>query len=270
MAIKRLFALMLVMILIFSSIALAFGSPVVRQPRASLDLGPLSRYTFWPSGSLETLPEIETAANAMGLQYYDRVSDMNGYSALEGIPYMLPCCIPGSTGTKEHLLSIYILEETRDQRQVASGLMVVSSGYCSLSQSSGDFAESLVKAELIRGFNANYSMLEEAILKAMIVAHYRWYSGYESSEQAFLMSQPMGLDYALLIDPEELTMKLIWPAGSVAAETMPEMLKAYDLYAEADPLGIRSTVQSNYNALALASQRLAEGCDTTSPTAGST
>lgn len=216
------------------------------------------------------MPEIEDAAEAMGLQYYDRISDMNGFAALEGAPFMLPCCIPGSTGAKEHLLGIYLLEETQNQRQVASGLMVVSSGYCSLARSSGDFAEALVKAELIRGFNANYTKLYEDILRAMVVAHYRWYSGYSSGEQAFLMSQPLGLDYALIVNPGELTMKLVWPASSTTAETMAEMTKAYEEFTDSDSLGIRSTVASNYNALALASQRLAEGCDTSLPTAGST
>jgi hypothetical protein len=270
MAIRRLFVLALVLALAFATAVMAFESPIVRQPRASLDLGPLFRYTFWPSGALQPLPEVESAAKAMGLQYYDRISDMNGYAALEGAPFMLSCCIPGSTGAKEHLLSTYILEETQQAVQVASGLMVVSSGYCSLADSAADFAEALVKAELIRGFNANYSLLDDAILKAMVVAHYRWYSGYSSGEQAFIMSHPMGLDFALLIDPKELDMRMIWPASSETAETMAEMLKAYESFMDADPLGIRSTVASNYNALALASQRLAEGCDTSSPTAGST
>lgn len=270
MTIKRFLALLFVIVFAFVSTALAVDSPVVRQPRASLDLGPIFRYTFWPSGSLQPLPEIESAAKAMGLQYFERITDMNGYAALEGAPFMLSCCIPGSTGAKEHLLSTYILEEMQDTRQVASGLMVVSSGYCSLADSSGDFAEALVKAELIRGFNANFSKLEGDILKAMVVAHYSWYSGYASGEQAFLMSQPLGLDYALLINPDELSMKLIWPASSATAEPMSEMLKAYDLYSNADPLGILSTVASNYNALALARQKLVEGCDTTIPAAGST
>jgi len=270
MAIRRLLALTLVLALAFASAVLAFDSPVVRQPRASLDLGPLFRYTFWPSGSLQPLPEVESVAKALGLQYYDRISDMNGYAALEGIPIMLPCCIPGSTGTKEHLLSTYILEETQQAKQVASGIMVASTGYCSLAESAADFAEALVNAELIRGFYANYSMLDEAILKAMVVAHYRWYSGYSSGEQAFIMSHPMGLDFALLINPKELDMRMIWPASSATAEPMAEMLKAYDSFMDADPLGIRSTVASNYNALALASQRIAEGCDTSLPTPGST
>ncbi len=270
MAIKRLLAYLLVVVFAFSAAILASDSPVVRLPRAYLDLGEAFRYSSWPSGSLQQLPEIESAAKTMGLQYYDRITDMNGYAALEGAPFMLPCCIPGSTGAKEHLLSIYILEETKDDRQVASGIMVVSSGYCSLADSSGDFAEALVKAELIRGFNANYSMLNEVILKAMVVAHYRWYSGYSSGEQSFILSQPLGLDYALLINPEDLSMRLIWPAGSATAEDMDEMLKAYDGFAEVDPLGVRSTVASNYNALALANQKLAEGCDTSLPTAGST
>ena len=254
---KRICLLTFVIILMASAASLSYEEP--RAARPDLDLGPFYKYSSWAAGSMAQQPTIEAVVQAFGLVNYADIVDSKGAYALEIMPVMKPCCIPGVSGTLEHLLKLYLLEAKKDDIRYLAGLMFEVTGYCTLSDVASDFTNVVLKAESLRNGTSDSSSLKEGIMKAMVVAHYRWYMAGTKGAQAMTVSLAWGLDFTLFVDPQAQTIRLLWPAAVPGATPLHESVKSYDIYLSDDKLGIEAIISTNYNSMALSCEQAESG-----------
>ncbi len=254
---KRITLLTIAVIILASAASLSYEEP--RAARPELDLGQFYKYSSWAAGSMAQQPTIEAVVQAFGLVNYIDVVDANGANALEIMPVMKPCCIPGVSGTLEHLLQLYLLETKKDDIRYLAGLMFEVTGYCTLSDVASDFVNVVLKAEFLRNGTSDSTSLKESIMKAMVVAHYRWYMAGAKGAQAMTVSLAWGLDFTLFVDPQAQTIRLMWPGTVPGATSMQESVESYDRYLSDDKLGIEAIISTNYNSMALSCEEAESG-----------
>jgi len=247
--IRKVGLLAAIFLIVASAVSVSMAEP--RAVRPELDLRQLQLFSYLTAGSMQVLPTLETVMATAGVSTYEDIVDRNGIFGVEASPVMKPCCVPGSTGTQEHLLKLYILESKGDDIRKASGLILEITGYCTLEDVSMDMAAMVMKAESLRGVTPNFARLKENIIKTLAVAHYRWYMAGAKNEQLMAVSILSGLDFTIAVDPEGQKLKLIWPALLPNSTSMLDSIKYFDEYREADKLGMEAIVTTNYNAFAL-------------------
>lgn len=254
---KRISILIIAVLLLSTTASLSYDEP--RAARPELDLGPYYKYSSWSAGSMAQQPTISAIVQTFGLVNYSDIVDSKGANALESMPVMKPCCIPGVSGTLEHLLRLYLLESKKDDIRYLAGIMFEITGYCTLSDVATDLVNVVLKAEYLRNGASDSTSLRESIMKAMVVAHYRWYMAGTKGAQAMMVSQAWGLDFALFVDPQAQTIRLLWPANVPGATSLQESIESYDKYLSDDKLGIEAIISTNYNSMALSCETAESG-----------
>lgn len=222
-----------------------------RAFRPELDLDPVYKHSSWAIGSFPEAIGIRDMINALNIVIYEEVMDVNGLNAIEALPLVKTCCLPGVTGTEEHILKLYLLERKQDEASAFGGLLMEVTGYCTLSDVASDLAGLVFMADARLGIVTDFEVTRESILKSLAVTHYRWYMAGAKGAQPATISRSAGPDFSLLVDPQSQAIGLIWPATIPSALTVKEAKESYARYLEDDKLGIEAIVSTNYNSLAL-------------------
>lgn len=204
------------------------------------------------------LPTIRKAIDAFDLDFYDEITDAQGASVIQGPLEMKQCCLPGSTGAKEHLLQLSFVQSSFAGVDRLKELRLSISGYCTISDATADIASAVAKAEGVLGTTSSKQELEDAIGKVLVIAHYDWMTGNGKGPQYFTVELPDHPSFTLTVDADMLEIDLAWPATLPSARNLAEVIAKYDSMAESDKLGIEAVRNANYNELALQNEEAAE------------
>ncbi len=215
------------------------------------DISLLHEHSLLMNEAPGSLPTVGEAITALGIINAVQATDMNGIPVLEAEPEMKPCCVPGVNGAIGHTARLLVLLVKGSGKPRFAGLEYYVSGYCTLKDLSEDIASVIVRAESLLDSEVEIQDISDDVLKVLAVAHYDWYSMGNKEVRTVGVSYEGGRDFAIIADPNNLTVRVIWPTVLPEAAYMSSTISSYAEVMYRDPLGLEAVLRSSFNEMAM-------------------